>query len=111
MALLPKRPGDGSVVLPGVARQSHMTSFSVADHIIDLGPDGGDAGGHILFAGSPEALAAQDTYTAHFLKEELARSAAFVGEQEEEVVDLEALAGDGDDVEEIVEEAEGEPVG
>ena len=96
--------------------EHNMDVVKVADHIIDLGPDGGDAGGHILCTGTPEELAAQDTYTAHFLKEELARSAALDDDEEEEVVDLEALAANGDDVEEeIVEEeepeAEGEPVG
>jgi len=96
--------------------EHNMDVIKVADHIIDLGPEGGEAGGHILYAGTPEELAAQDTYTSHFLKQELERSAAFVDEDEEALVDLEALAGDADDVEEeIVEEeepeAEGEPVG
>ncbi len=93
--------------------EHNMDVIKVADHIIDLGPEGGDAGGHILCAGTPEELAAQDTYTAHFLKKELTRSAAFVEEdEEEEVVDLEALAGDEEEiVEEEEPEAEGEPVG
>ena len=96
--------------------EHNMDVIKVADHIIDLGPEGGDAGGHILYAGTPEELAAQDTYTAHFLKQELTRSATFVDQdEEEEVVDLEALAGDEEHVEEqIVEEepeAEGEPAG
>lgn len=43
-----------------------------ADYIIDLGPEGGRRGGEILFAGTPEMLAAQQVgFTAPYLKEEL----------------------------------------
>ena len=91
--------------------EHNMDVIKVADHIIDLGPDGGDAGGHILFAGTPEELAQQDTYTAHFLKEELDRSKTVLQEAEVDVedVDLDALTGDDEDVEEEVLE-EDEPV-
>jgi excinuclease ABC subunit A len=44
----------------------------VADHIIDLGPEGGDGGGRILFEGLPEELIhVTASHTAKFLKEEL----------------------------------------
>jgi excinuclease ABC subunit A len=40
-----------------------------ADYIIDLGPDGGDKGGEIVFAGTPEALCENTTsHTAEYLK-------------------------------------------
>ncbi|MCA9406047.1 MAG: excinuclease ABC subunit UvrA, partial [Candidatus Omnitrophica bacterium] len=40
-----------------------------ADYIIDLGPDGGDKGGTVVFAGSPEELAKHKTsYTAQYLR-------------------------------------------
>ena len=43
-----------------------------ADYIIDLGPEGGEEGGRILFEGTPENLAKnKESYTAKFLKEEL----------------------------------------
>jgi excinuclease ABC subunit A len=40
-----------------------------ADHVIDLGPDGGDRGGHVVFAGSPEKLVKHpSSYTAEYLR-------------------------------------------
>ncbi|MCC6758917.1 MAG: excinuclease ABC subunit UvrA [Candidatus Omnitrophica bacterium] len=40
-----------------------------ADYIIDLGPDGGDKGGEVVFAGTPEALCESKTsHTAEYLK-------------------------------------------
>jgi excinuclease ABC subunit A len=52
--------------------EHNMDVIKVADHIIDLGPEGGDGGGRILFEGTPENLIKNtESYTAHFLKEEL----------------------------------------
>jgi excinuclease ABC subunit A len=49
-----------------------MDVIKVADHIIDLGPDGGDGGGRILFEGTPEELIKnRESYTAQFLKNEI----------------------------------------
>jgi excinuclease ABC subunit A len=46
-----------------------------ADWLIDLGPEGGEKGGDILFQGTPEDLIKNNTsYTAHFLKEKLLSS-------------------------------------
>ncbi|NOX71939.1 MAG: excinuclease ABC subunit UvrA [Candidatus Micrarchaeota archaeon] len=43
-----------------------------ADHIIDLGPEGGDEGGRIVAQGTPEDVAkSRDSYTGHFLKSSL----------------------------------------
>lgn len=43
-----------------------------ADWIIDLGPEGGDDGGHVVFAGVPEELVlCENSYTARFLKDKL----------------------------------------
>ncbi|MBK9365202.1 MAG: excinuclease ABC subunit UvrA [Deltaproteobacteria bacterium] len=38
-----------------------------ADHVIDMGPEGGDAGGELLFEGTPEGLAQQDSPTGRAL--------------------------------------------
>ncbi|MDZ7725771.1 MAG: excinuclease ABC subunit UvrA [candidate division KSB1 bacterium] len=43
-----------------------------ADHIIDLGPEGGDQGGEIIATGTPEEVAQiRESYTGQFLKQEL----------------------------------------
>lgn len=45
-----------------------------ADHVIDIGPEGGNAGGNLVIAGTPEQVAAcSDSYTGRFLKEKLPR--------------------------------------
>jgi excinuclease ABC subunit A len=52
--------------------EHHMDIIKLADHIIDLGPEGGDGGGKILFAGTPEEMVRDtDTHTARFLAPEL----------------------------------------
>lgn len=52
--------------------EHNMDVIKVADHIIDIGPEGGDGGGKILFEGTPEELIKnKESYTAFFLKEEL----------------------------------------
>ena len=52
--------------------EHNMDVIKVADHIIDIGPEGGDGGGQILFEGTPEGLLnCKESYTAQYLKEEL----------------------------------------
>jgi excinuclease ABC subunit A len=52
--------------------EHNMDIIKIADYIIDLGPEGGDAGGKILFEGTPEELIEnKKSFTALFLKEEL----------------------------------------
>lgn len=52
--------------------EHNLDVIKVADHIIDLGPEGGDGGGRILFEGVPEELVKnKESFTAKFLKEEL----------------------------------------
>jgi excinuclease ABC subunit A len=52
--------------------EHNMDVIKVADHIIDIGPEGGAAGGQVLFEGTPEdLLKVKESHTARFLKDEL----------------------------------------
>jgi excinuclease ABC subunit A len=52
--------------------EHNMDVIKVADHVIDIGPEGGAGGGKILFEGTPEDLVKVKTsFTAQYLKEEL----------------------------------------
>jgi len=52
--------------------EHNLDVIKVADHIIDLGPEGGDGGGKILFEGTPEDMIGnKQSHTAKFLKTEL----------------------------------------
>ncbi|MDO4553329.1 MAG: hypothetical protein Q4C22_07320, partial [Bacillota bacterium] len=51
-----------------VVIEHNLDVIKQADYIIDLGPDGGDRGGLIVAAGTPEEVAAADTYTGEYLK-------------------------------------------
>ncbi|PTN07895.1 excinuclease ABC subunit UvrA [Mangrovibacterium marinum] len=53
--------------------EHNLDVIKVADHIIDLGPEGGRGGGTIMGTGTPEEIVAKnESYTAEFLKKELA---------------------------------------
>ena len=51
--------------------EHNLDVVKAADWLIDMGPDGGKGGGRIIAAGTPEQLAATDSPTAPFLREEL----------------------------------------
>jgi excinuclease ABC subunit A len=58
-----------------VVIEHNLDVIKSADHIIDLGPDGGDQGGYIVATGTPEEVAAHPTsYTGEFLRRMLAGS-------------------------------------
>lgn len=49
--------------------EHNMDMIKSADWIIDIGPEGGEQGGHLVFEGTPEEMVSHaDTYTAQFLK-------------------------------------------
>ncbi len=49
--------------------EHHMDVIKTADHVIDLGPEGGHAGGEIVVSGTPEEIArCKTSYTGRFLK-------------------------------------------
>ena len=49
--------------------EHNLDVIKTADHIIDLGPEGGDGGGYVVASGTPEEVAAvEDSYTGRYLK-------------------------------------------
>ena len=53
-----------------VVIEHNLDVIKVADHIIDLGPEGGSGGGSIVATGTPEEIAkVKASYTGEFLKE------------------------------------------
>ena len=52
-----------------VVIEHHHDIIKVADWVIDMGPEGGDEGGNVVFAGTPEKLLkCKESYTAKYLK-------------------------------------------
>jgi len=69
LEVLQKLVNQGNTVL---VIEHNLDIIKVADHVIDLGPEGGSGGGQILAAGTPEVVAKNKvSFTAKFLKEEL----------------------------------------
>jgi len=57
--------------------EHNLEVIKTADWIIDLGPEGGDAGGHIVATGTPEEVALrEESYTGQYLRPHLARRPA-----------------------------------
>ncbi len=55
--------------------EHHLDVIKTADHLIDLGPEGGDEGGAVVACGSPEEVAQVDrSYTGQFLRSQLKRA-------------------------------------
>ena len=52
-----------------VVVEHNMDVIRAADWVIDLGPDAGDRGGEVVFAGTPEEMAAKgESFTADYLR-------------------------------------------
>lgn len=52
--------------------EHNMEVIKCADHVIDMGPEGGDAGGTLVCCGTPEEVAEHpESYTGKFLREKL----------------------------------------
>ncbi|WP_296790026.1 excinuclease ABC subunit UvrA [uncultured Methanobrevibacter sp.] len=51
-----------------VVIEHNLDVIKTADHIIDLGPEGGDGGGEVIATGTPEEVAEAGTYTGQFLE-------------------------------------------
>ena len=66
LSIIDKLADAGNTV---VIIEHNLDVIKTADYIIDLGPEGGDGGGTLVFAGTPEECAVcADSYTGQFLK-------------------------------------------
>jgi excinuclease ABC subunit A len=71
LAVLHRLRDAGNTV---VVIEHNLDVIKTADWVIDLGPEGGDAGGHIVAAGAPEQIAANPaSHTGRYLRAALAR--------------------------------------
>ncbi len=68
LAVLGRLVDAGNTV---VVVEHHLDVIKTADWVIDLGPEGGEAGGEIVAEGTPEQVAQTDSYTGKFLREVL----------------------------------------
>ncbi|MDO4603426.1 MAG: excinuclease ABC subunit UvrA [Limosilactobacillus ingluviei] len=74
LAVLQRLVDAGNTVL---VIEHDLDVVKSADYLIDLGPEGGEAGGQIVATGTPEAVAqVPGSYTGQYLKQMLARDAA-----------------------------------
>ena len=64
--ILSRLVDEGNTV---IVIEHNLDVIKVADHIIDLGPEGGDQGGELVFAGTPEDCAlCEESFTGQYLK-------------------------------------------
>lgn len=71
--ILQRLTDEGNTVL---VIEHNLDVIKAADYIIDMGPDGGDRGGTVVVAGTPEEVAEHPTsYTAKFVKQMLEKGA------------------------------------
>jgi excinuclease UvrABC ATPase subunit len=69
LSIINRLVGSGNTV---IVIEHNLEVIKNADWVIDLGPDGGDRGGEVIFEGTPQALLdAQNSYTAEFLRQSL----------------------------------------
>ncbi len=69
LAVLGRLVDSGNTV---VVIEHNLDVIKTADYVIDLGPEGGDGGGRVVFCGTPEEVAdCSDSYTGMFLKQTL----------------------------------------
>ncbi len=65
-----------------VVIEHNLDVIKSADHIIDLGPEGGDAGGRVVAQGTPEQVAADPhSHTGRFLRKRVLEPQSFSGER------------------------------
>jgi excinuclease ABC subunit A len=72
------RDGGNTVIVI----EHNLDVIKTADHIIDLGPEGGDGGGTVVAQGTPEEIAASGSHTGKFLSDILNPDKNLVSERE-----------------------------
>ncbi len=70
LAVLARLADAGNTV---VVIEHNLDVIKCADHVIDLGPEGGDEGGRVVAEGTPEEVAKTDTHTGKALRVHMAR--------------------------------------
>lgn len=77
LSVLHKLVNKGNTV---VVIEHNMDVIKTADHVVDIGPEGGDKGGAIIIEGTPEIVAAcEDSHTGRYLKQYLEQAKKFQG--------------------------------
>jgi excinuclease ABC subunit A len=83
LSVLQRLVDGGNTVL---VIEHNLDVIKSADHIIDLGPEGGDRGGRVVATGTPEQIArARDSHTGRFLRPVLEGRGASVAPERREV--------------------------
>ncbi len=78
LGVLNKLVDKGNTV---IVIEHNLDIIKCADHIIDMGPEGGEKGGEILFSGTPEEIiSSKKSYTASYLRSELHQAAVEIVE-------------------------------
>ncbi|MFX0114479.1 MAG: excinuclease ABC subunit UvrA [Candidatus Hodarchaeota archaeon] len=75
LAVLQRLRDEGNTI---IVIEHNMDVIKCADHIIDLGPEGGDNGGEIVVEGTPEAIMQSESYTGKYLKKHLQVNGIYV---------------------------------
>ena len=74
LAVLHRLRDEGNTI---IVIEHNLDVIKTADWVVDLGPEGGDGGGTVIAAGTPEEIAANKaSYTGRYLKDTLARQSA-----------------------------------
>ena len=56
-----------------VVIEHNLDVIGLADHVLEIGPDGGETGGNLVFQGDPLSLSKEKTHTGTFLLKHLAK--------------------------------------
>jgi len=70
--ILQRLAGGGNTI---IVIEHNMDVIKIADHVIDMGPEGGDGGGEVIATGTPEELAnMKESFTGQYLKKEFEKT-------------------------------------